>query len=291
MGTDTGGFTAPAIANAFRNADTQNAVTIGHVGTGATMALSNSATPTLMANYNSNYGIVPYRPDNTVMGGNARGAFSVDLQTIRSDPTQVASGQSAVVSGGNGNMASGQWSAVPGGVGNVASGTSAIVLGGNGNTATGANSVAMGNGSQADLFACVALSSGWIAGGQRLAQNMRQVLVATTAANTTPVRLTADGAAAGAANTVNLTALSTLQLNNIRVQLVAVDSSTGSNRYVWSQPGTPAILTSGTTAGIAITEAADTTRGAYSLTFTPPTGNASIWRVVATVEWTRVDGS
>jgi hypothetical protein len=205
-------------------------------------------------------------------------------------------------------MASGQWSTVPGGVGNVASGTSAIVLGGNGNSASGANSVAMGNGAQADLFASVALSSGWIAGGQRLAQNMRQVLVATTAANTTPVRLTADGAAAGAANTVNLTALSTLQLNNIRVQLVAVDSSTGSNRYVWSQPcgllfrngppsstvylpGTPAILTSGTTAGIAITEAADTTRGAYSLTFTPPTGNASIWRVVATVEWTRVDGS
>ena len=79
------------------------------------------------------------------------------------------------------------------------------------------------------------------------------------------------------------------------------------NSYVWRQTlgllrrislgnttytplATPVAGGTGTTAGIAVTEAVDATNGGYSLTFTPPTGNAVAWRVVATVEWTRVDG-
>ncbi len=78
--------------------------------------------------------------DGTAAGGNGRGANSVDFQLFRISPTQVASGITAVISGGQGNTASGNISVVSGGSFNIASNTNAIVVGGTGNTASGDHS-------------------------------------------------------------------------------------------------------------------------------------------------------
>lgn len=49
-------------------------------------------------------------PDNTSSGGNKRGVNAVDLQTIRSAPDQVASGNQSVITGGHSNTASSPFS-------------------------------------------------------------------------------------------------------------------------------------------------------------------------------------
>jgi len=54
-------------------------------------------------------------PDGTVAGGNARGANSVDLQTLRDANTQVAGGIYSAVLSGKANKATGTWSVVVGG--------------------------------------------------------------------------------------------------------------------------------------------------------------------------------
>ncbi len=69
-------------------------------------------------------------------GGNARGDHAVDLQTFRSDSTQVASGQYSVIGGGDSNMATAENTTVSGGQGNKASGGRATVAGGSGNEAS-----------------------------------------------------------------------------------------------------------------------------------------------------------
>ena len=76
--------------------------------------------------------------------GNSRGLYAVDLQTSRSDPSQVASGQSSVIGGGDANTASNSYTTVSGGYGNIASGFSATVAGGNNNTAVGPYAFAAG---------------------------------------------------------------------------------------------------------------------------------------------------
>lgn len=53
--------------------------------------------------------------DNTSTGGNLRGTNAVDWQMSRTANTQVASGNYAVVSGGQNNAAGGIYSAIPGG--------------------------------------------------------------------------------------------------------------------------------------------------------------------------------
>lgn len=83
-------------------------------------------------------------PDNTVTGGNKRGAQSVDLQTLRNGPQQVASGNQSTIAGGLNNTASGIYSSVAGGQGNVASGQHCHVGGGQLNTASGVISVVCG---------------------------------------------------------------------------------------------------------------------------------------------------
>jgi hypothetical protein len=80
-------------------------------------------------------------PDGTVIGGNARGMGAIDLQTIRSSATQVASGISSAAVGGN-NIASGVYS-VAIGQSNYSTGTSSISMG-NGNNSSNSYSVTMG---------------------------------------------------------------------------------------------------------------------------------------------------
>jgi microcystin-dependent protein len=72
-------------------------------------------------------------------GGNARGANAVDLQVDRvsTSPSQVASGATSVISGGQNNTASGELSVIAGGSGSSASGRGSAVGGGENNTASG----------------------------------------------------------------------------------------------------------------------------------------------------------
>jgi len=78
-------------------------------------------------------------PDGTTAGGNARGANSVDLQTLRSNNTQVASGNYSVVIGVYNKST----------VGGVAIGNTCI--------STGNTAVAIGNGAEANGYGSVAL--------------------------------------------------------------------------------------------------------------------------------------
>jgi hypothetical protein len=303
-GTDTGGFLYPAVGCRMWFLDRQNAGPMPTVGVGANVYIG-ADNQFVLTFTGSTQPIVAQCPDLTEAGGNYRGANAVDLQMTRTTAAQIASGRWSVLSGGNGNSALGDYVSVTGGQSNNATGTYSTVLGGAANFASQSLSVASGSNAVADLIGVVVHGAGLIASG-RHAQHNKQLLRAISAANATPVRLTADGLAAGATNVCNLTSAN--QANTLSVQLVATDTSNGANVYSWQQPvglikrlggvastvyvpGTPVILTSGTTTGIAITEAADTINGGYSLTFTPPTGNTAIWRVVATVEWTRVDGA
>ncbi|MEM4166594.1 MAG: hypothetical protein QW255_04540, partial [Candidatus Bilamarchaeaceae archaeon] len=64
--------------------------------------------------------------------GDPRGFAAVDLQVIRFNPSEVASGPGSVISGGVANTASGSDSTVGGGGGNTASGSYSTVGGGSG---------------------------------------------------------------------------------------------------------------------------------------------------------------
>ncbi len=155
-------------------------------------------------------------PDNAATGGNARGTAAVDLQLSRSAANQVASGSYAALVGGTGNIASGQGASVLGGSGNTASGSYARA-GGASSVASGYASVAEGQDCAASgiysaargwrandrgLTAREAFASGYIA-TQGDAQLGRFVLRGQST-GATAQRLTADGAAAGSANTLNL---------------------------------------------------------------------------------------
>ena len=94
--------------------------------------------------------------DGASSGGDARGDNAVDLQTVRSSASQVASGEWAVVSGGSNNTAGTQVSVIGGGFGNEISGglgfgsgilsgisnsdinsTASVISGGNSNSISG----------------------------------------------------------------------------------------------------------------------------------------------------------
>jgi hypothetical protein len=69
-------------------------------------------------------------------GGNARGQYAVDWQTVRSSGTMVAAGNYSVIGGGANNTASGFYSTVGGGRNNTASANYSAVGGGRFNTAS-----------------------------------------------------------------------------------------------------------------------------------------------------------
>jgi len=81
--------------------------------------------------------IIAQQPDGTEAGGNKRGTYAVDWQRSRIGNTEVASGNYAVISGGQKNKASGLNSTVGGGSTNTASGQVAAIMGGGSNSASG----------------------------------------------------------------------------------------------------------------------------------------------------------
>ena len=70
-------------------------------------------------------------------GGNARGQYAVDWQTVRNTGTMVANGDYSVIGGGNNNTSSSISSTVGGGRGNTSSGSYSTVGGGESNTSNG----------------------------------------------------------------------------------------------------------------------------------------------------------
>jgi hypothetical protein len=139
------------------------------------------------------------RPDNTANGGNARGQFAVDLQLTRTAATEIASGDTSVISGGEMNTASGIRSTVVGGSGNIASGAGATVLGGVLNVADAANSVASGNrATTRGTSGKVAFANGFFATTGD-AQNSG-VLLRSQTTNATLTQLSTNGAAIVAGN-------------------------------------------------------------------------------------------
>jgi hypothetical protein len=123
-------------------------------------------------------------PDGTATGGNARGVRAIDLQTDRSDATQVASGQSSFVcnrlntgsgfqsfAAGAGNISSGN-AAATFNLFNTASGEAAFVIN-RGNIAEGLQSFAHGFGAYARLVNQYAFANGQfstVGDVQRIAQ-------------------------------------------------------------------------------------------------------------------------
>ncbi len=77
-------------------------------------------------------------------GGDERGLYAVDLQTHRTDNSQVASGDYSSIGGGRDNTASGEYAGVCGGYGNKASGNFSFVGSGYKNTASGNFSAILG---------------------------------------------------------------------------------------------------------------------------------------------------
>lgn len=86
-------------------------------------------------------------PTGTAAGGNKRGNYAVDWQTLRAAADQVASGIAAVVGGGESNKSSNFDSTVAGGSFNQATGIASTVGGGSANQATGNQSTVAGGSS------------------------------------------------------------------------------------------------------------------------------------------------
>jgi hypothetical protein len=96
----------------------------------------------------------------TDSGGNARGAYAVDLQRKRGSATQVASGACSTISGGEWNTASQSFSTVGGGVSNCATGSRSTVSGGVCNSATACYSTVSGGYSNTATGTCSTVGGG-----------------------------------------------------------------------------------------------------------------------------------
>ena len=145
-------------------------------------------------------------PDGATTGGLPRGANAVDLQLVRNAAGQVAGGQSSAVLGGLNNSASGLASVACGGGGNIAGGSYSLVSGLQA-AAYGSFSVSLGFNAQTTATGKFAFAGGASFGlaGDALAGC---AVIARQTTDATPARLTADRAAAGAGNTLNLPDLS-----------------------------------------------------------------------------------
>lgn len=143
--------------------------------------------------------------DEGAIAGNARGNFSVDLQTSRSIAAHVASGANSAVLGGTGNRASGtssvavgdnveatnSYATAIGGSANTASGTASICLGGSNSTASADYGTTIGYQASATFYGQTALASGGFTGAGS-AQGSHATLRGTTT-DATPTEIFLNG--------------------------------------------------------------------------------------------------
>lgn len=121
----------------------------GNAGTTAGtsyLGTSDNVALHLYVNAGTNNGLILNTNGSLQRGvaGNNRGVNAVDMQRVRVDANQVASGVSSVVAGGERNRASSNRATVSGGFGNTASDVDATVAGGTLNTASDWGSVVSG---------------------------------------------------------------------------------------------------------------------------------------------------
>lgn len=163
------------------------------------------------------------RPDGTVTGGIGRGARAVDMQSSRTAASQVASGvaaaviagtnntasaSSAATIGGTGNASNGAYSFIGGGQSNTVSGSTAAALAGQGNSVTGAFGASLAGlyASDRGRYGSLAFGSGNFGGSTTGDAELSAGVLRAAVASGGTGQLTADGAAAGTANILNLSA-------------------------------------------------------------------------------------
>lgn len=230
-------------------------------------------------------------PDGTAAGGSSRGGGVVDLQTTRSSASQVASGGRSAIVGGGSNTASSTFCVVGGNSNNVSGGTS--VAFGFANQLSGANSSAPGGANANDHGRTGVLvwssNASAISGTQ---QSAKQILGGSSN-GTTPVRLTADGQPAGAANTVNIPSNTAVAIRIVvvgrhinaqdvaawRLDPVIVSCGGGTSTVTVVGGGTAiAPMTStGSVTGWSINVTADTANGGLNITATGASGYVIDW--------------
>jgi len=202
--------------------------------------------------------------DGTTANGNQRGQYSVDLQQSRTANTQVASGAYAVVPGGAANTAGGSYSFAVG----------------QGSTATGTGGVALGQyGNDGGAYGKLVFSSNASTVG-----NQWGVTTLFVSSVTTATRLTSDGNAAGAQNSVpirnnhviagNLTVTArNVATGDGALWTIPVQFKNSANTVSVTNPGTSAITPTSSDSSLStatITIVADNTNKALSITLTPP---------------------
>lgn len=211
-------------------------------------------------------------PDGTIAGGNTRGPNSIDLQYVRTNANQVASGFQSMIFGGEQNRAAC-------GLGYC------VVLGGFNNISTGAFSGSYGgqNGTDDGRFGVHFFSTG-ILSQVGDAEAVDAVLRGTSTAGAA-VRLTADGLTAGATNVYNLPQS---KMGALSLILACKNITTAAHKAAWFNTAlldrdatlASATLTTGTattlgTDTMTVSATADTTLGGLNFTVTPP--NTDTW--------------
>jgi len=209
----------------------------------------------------------------------------------------------AIFGAGGGNTASGNLGTVFGGYGNTASGFDATVIGGNNNTASGLGSTTMGA-NATDRGRSYSFPRGvGSPNGAGSAQNALTVLWGKTS-STAALRLTADSAAAGSANCVNLPSAGLVYSLTVDVTIVDKTSPAKSTIYnAWtgeidrptnaasthvSMNTTPTPIVNGSMGSMTLSATADTTNACLNLSVTPPSGNSDQIDMAATVATTEV---
>ena len=207
----------------------------------------------------------------------------------------------------NNNQITGTASIIAGGANNTVNNNGNTVSGGYNNSVVGQYSTISGGLMATDHghIGANCYASGNINGVAGDAQQCEYVLRGTTS-TTSPVVLTTTGTAPGANNTLNCINPSTLAVYSLLIDVIASDRNSLSNNEAWigwagkmhrpSSPNTtlvkmgtkPTPITDGTVTGSDISATHDQTNGCLALTFTPPTGNAVKWDVVARVKTVQV---
>ncbi len=249
----------------------------------------------------------------------ASGANSV----IGGGQNNLANSTNATVAGGSGNLANGTNATVGGGTGNTASGNTATIAGGNGNSATSTTSVVGGGVSNSAVSLNTTVAGGntntasgqgaWVPGGQHATTRShlgRGAWAATRIAaqgdaqcgehhllrqttDATATRLTADSAAAGTANSLNLPnfgayagiltvvgkATGSTAAATWRITVSAVRGNGAGTVAVFEGAGTAILPTAsnGTGSSWRLDVAADTTNGGIAVTVTGSAATTINW--------------
>lgn len=217
------------------------------------------------------------RHNTTFFNGNALGAGAIDWSSGKALTTYNASASNSTIAGGFRQTANGVGSAIGGGQDNFVSGNFSGIPAGKFVTDRG-------------NYASFCHGAGSVAGNNQSCWEELRCQAAATNASTCV--MTADGAAAGTANIMNIpnSAVYTMTLD-----CDGISASTPGNNEAWPAwtmklsrgvgvatttlvaNTTPTPLTSGTVTGSTIAAAADTTNGGVTITFTAPSTNAALW--------------